>query len=638
MTHHALVTTEEGLAGLIATLRDARRVALDTETYPTDDSNSALDPRRGKVRLISVAVRGAGGVVDVAKVNPSPLLDALRGKTLVAHNAIFDLSFLKNRFGYEHDGPVADTQMFDAVLYYADGPRKSKGNWRGFPKDEIYRRPLKDVVRDYLGVELDKEEQDSDFGREKLTEAQVRYALKDAEILLPLLQEMLRRLRALGLQEVANLEARVTPALASCQNNGFAIDVAGWREQALGAEEEAVRLAAECDALAPPSLDGAARAGWKWGSPKDVGEALELLGARLPKNQKGNRKTDEATLAAISSPEEAAGLAEAVLKLRAARKRSSTWGSGWLAPPKKRPAGKKFDKGHMFVVDGRVRGSFGQVVKTGRMSCSQPNLQNIPPELRHHFVALPGRKLLIADYRHIELVPAAVVSGEERMLDALRRGVDVHSLTARGMLEAAPSRKGQPVSEEEIAKFRPLAKLVAFAILYGSTARGLAKSLTEKYGVPCSVWRAQELIDVFFGLYPNLSRWHRDETAKANAGDDLTRTLSGRLRLLDVEFYRGCWRAKPSVRLNTPIQGSAGDGAKHALALTWERRRECPGDPKVVNLVHDEIVVEIDQGRAEAGKAWLESCMVDGMREVVGHDVPVSVEMIVADNWAGKGS
>ncbi len=624
---------------MIATLRDARRVALDTETYPIDDSNSALDPRRGKVRLISVAaVGGVRGVVDAVKVNPSPLLDALRCKTLVAHNAVFDLSFLKNRFGYEHDGQVVDTQVFDAVLYYADGPRKTKGNWKGFPKDEIYRRSLKDVVQDYLGVELDKEEQGSDFGREELTEAQIRYAWKDAEILLPLLEEMMRRLRALGLARVANLEARVTPALAYCQNNGFAIDLAGWREQALAAEEKATRLAAVCDTLAPPMPGGSARTGWNWGSPKDVGEALEMLGARLPKNRQGSRKTDETTLKAISSPEAAVGLAEAVLKLRAVRKRASTWGSDWFDPPKKRPAGKKFDKGHQFVVDGRVRGSFGQVVKTGRMSCSQPNLQNIPPELRRHFVAPPGRKLLIADYRHIELVPAAVVSGEGKMLEAFRRGIDVHSLTARGILEAVPSREARPVGEEEIAEFRPLAKLVAFAILYGSTARGLAKSLTEKYGVPCSVWRAQELIDVFFGLYPNLASWHEDEVAKANAGDDLTRTLYGRLRLLDVELQRGRWRAKPSVRLNTPIQGSAGDGAKHALALTWERRRECPGDPKAVNLVHDEIVMEINEGHAEAGEEWLEGCMVDGMREVVGRAVPVSVEMIVADNWAGEES
>ena len=83
MIRHVLVATEKKLADLVASLRDARRVALDTETYPIDDSNSALDPRRGRVRLISVAaVGGVGGVVDVAKVDPFPLLDALRGKTL----------------------------------------------------------------------------------------------------------------------------------------------------------------------------------------------------------------------------------------------------------------------------------------------------------------------------------------------------------------------------------------------------------------------------------------------------------------------------------------------------------------------------------------------------------------------------
>jgi DNA polymerase I-like protein with 3'-5' exonuclease and polymerase domains len=90
------------------------------------------------------------------------------------------------------------------------------------------------------------------------------------------------------------------------------------------------------------------------------------------------------------------------------------------------------------------------------------------------------------------------------------------------------------------------------------------------------------------------------------------------------------------LRLNTPIQGSAGDGFKYAAALLWERRRDCPGDPKVVNLVHDEVVVEIDGNKAEEGKGWLERCMLDGMAEVLGPDAPVSVEVSVPDNWAEK--
>src|SRR3712207_3561830 len=163
----------------------------------------------------------------------------------------------------------------------------------------------------------------------------------------------------------------------------------------------------------------------------------------MPRHPTGNYKTDNAALKGITSPEPAVRLARAVLRYREAKKRASTWGTGWFEPPKKEPRGTKFDKSRQIVVDGRVFSSFLQVVKTGRMSSSQPNLQNIPPELRRYFVAPPGRKLLIADYKQIELVTAAVVAGEEKLLKGFRRGDDIHSLTARALVEAGPNREGQ---------------------------------------------------------------------------------------------------------------------------------------------------------------------------------------------------
>jgi DNA polymerase I len=144
------------------------------------------------------------------------------------------------------------------------------------------------------------------------------------------------------------------------------------------------------------------------------------------------------------------------------------------------------------------------------------------------------------------------------------------------------------------------------------------------------------MIDRFLDTYPALKRWYLEERRKANAGDDRTRTLSGRLRLLDIGHRFGKWRSQYQQRLNTPIQGSAGDGFKYAAALLWERRRGCPGNPKVVNLVHDEIVAEVDAGDAEAAKGWLERCMLDGMAEVLGPDAPVSVEISVSDDWSEK--
>jgi len=628
---YALITESDALSDLVVVLEDVREVAFDVETYPLDDSNTALDPRRGRVRLISVAAEGSiGGVVDVTKVHPGPLLEVIKNKTLIAHNGKFELSFLKNRFGYEHDGPVVDTTILDRILYYAAGPRKRLPGWLGFPNDEHRRRSLKDVAADFIGAELDKEEQTSDFGLEDLTDAQVRYSLHDAEILIPLKDAMMERLRDLGLEKVAELEARFLPALAYCENNGFALDTVGWREQALRAKAEAERLWAHCDALSPPGPNWKGQKGWNWRSAKQIGEVFKLLGVSLPKTDKGNDKTDESTLKGVTSPEKAVSLAETLLRLREQNKRAS-WGREWLDLPKWK--GKRFDKDHQFVVNGRVHASFGQVIKTGRMRCSKPNLQGLPPEFRRYFVAPPGRKLIVADYKNIELVLAGVVAGENNLLEAFRRGEDVHSLTARGMLESDPKRAGRLATDEEIKEFRPVAKLVSFSILYGSGAKGLAEGMTNRVGVPTTKEDAQALMGNFFQAYPRLKSWYVKEHAKAKAGDDRTRTLTGRMRLLDKEYRFGRWCVKPQLRLNTPIQGSAGDGLKYAVIFAWERRQECPGDPKVVNLVHDEIVVEIDGEHAKAGRAWLERCMIGGMAEVAGPDVPTSVEIVVADAW-----
>ena len=127
--------------------------------------------------------------------------------------------------------------------------------------------------------------------------------------------------------------------------------------------------------------------------------------------------------------------------------------------------------------------------------------------------------------------------------------------------------------------------MVSFGILYGISAQGLAWRIGNAFGVSTSKEEAQGMIDSFLATYPALKQWYLEERRKANAGDDRTRTLSGRLRLLDIEHrFRG-WRSQYQLRLNTPIQGSAGDGFKYAAALLWERRRNCPGNPKVVNLV-----------------------------------------------------
>jgi DNA polymerase I len=323
---------------------------------------------------------------------------------------------------------------------------------------------------------------------------------------------MSARAKELGLERTIDLESRVTPALASYESNGFALDTGGWREQAHRATEEEVRLKAECDALAPPLPEDARWKEWGW-SPSNhrkVGKALELLGAEVEKNPKtGNYKTGEEKLKKIDSPPEAARLGEAILQYRRAAKDASTWGMGWLNLPKKPARGKKFDKSHQFIISDRVYTSFNQVVKTGRMSSEQPNFQNIPPELRRYFIATLGRKLLIADYEQIEFATVAIIAGEERMLEAFRRGEDIHLSNSRKILECDPCREGRPVTDAEVKAFRPKAKTVGFGVIYGMTTYGLARRLSDRFGASTTEEQAQTLIDRLFEGYPTLGEWYQ---------------------------------------------------------------------------------------------------------------------------------
>jgi hypothetical protein len=187
------VGNRQELEALVTSISPHQEVAIDVETYPIDEHNTALDPRRGKVRVISVAAgENVVGIIDTRAVDPRPLLDSLADKTLVAFNAQFDLSFIRRQFGYEHFGPIADPGVLDVVLKFAGKAGeceryKDKGRTNlGFDPSRKHFRSLKDVVAEYLPEDIEKQEQASDWGSE-LTKEQVEYAAKDATILLTLI-------------------------------------------------------------------------------------------------------------------------------------------------------------------------------------------------------------------------------------------------------------------------------------------------------------------------------------------------------------------------------------------------------------------------------------------------------------------
>jgi DNA polymerase I len=378
---------------------------------------------------------------------------------------------------------------------------------------------------------------------------------------------------------------------------GVPIDANGWREHAQMTEAAAARREDELKALAPENPDGKV---WNFGSPQQVRKAATLLGINLP-------DTRDETLALYANKHE---FIATLRDYRKASKLASTYGAAWLE--------------NGYHRDSRIYASWRQLrAATGRMACDHPNLQNIPRSgpLRSYIRAPQGRVFVIADYSQIELRIAAKISGDQEMLSAYAEGRDLHALTAQNLT----GRK--EVSKDD----RKLAKAVNFGLLYGMGANGLRTYALRSYGVAMSSEEAALSRRRFFETYPGLKKWHDRERRAWRHGNTETRTLTGRRRT-NVE--------KLTDRLNAPVQGTAADGLKLALALLWERRGECPGAVSVL-VCHDEVVVECDTEQAAAAKAWLGGAMIEGMDAVlnnVGEEhVPVEVESRIARSWGEGG-
>jgi DNA polymerase-1 len=272
--------------------------------------------------------------------------------------------------------------------------------------------------------------------------------------------------------------------------------------------------------------------------------------------------------------------------------------------------------------DGRVHARWHQTGNVaGRSSCDHPNLQQIPrdPRFRRCFCAPEGQVIIKADYSAIHLRIAAKIANDEVMLSAFKAGKDLHRITAASLL----SKPESDVTRQD----RQLAKAVAFGLLYGMGAKGLRDYARQSYGVEMTTDEAKQHREKFFETYKGLAFWHRKtQRQKASQVGTETRTLAGRRRLID--------KKTPIMhRLNSPVLGTEGDGAKRALALLWERRADAPFAFPIA-FIHDEIVVEALAADADAVASWLRQAMIDGIGPLID-PVPCEVEVVIARTWGG---
>ncbi len=573
---YRLVANPEEFSGAIAPYLQVGVLAIDTET-------TGLDPHTDQIRLIQIAVPDLPVlVIDVFEVPNA--LDELKplfsnDAVKVFQNAKFDLKFLTIA-GVKTEGRIFDT-MLAAQLLQAGLQKAAR---------------LDIIVKAYLGEELAKEEQLSDWAAESLTKSQVQYAANDAAILLPLRDVLKKQLIKAELVEVATLEFDCIPALVEMELAGILLDQGQWKDYCQVIEENI----SEYRAILMDRFKGIKT---DTGDPINLNSTQQLQRALAEIGINVNSTSKDTLTPLVDSP--------AVADLLAYKK----WQS------QKSKYGNKISQA-VNLVTGRIHADYHQLgADTGRLSCSNPPLQQIPKsvEVRQCFIPESNCKFVIADYSQIELRVAAQISGDERMIQAYRKGKDLHKLTASLVTETPL----EEVTDED----RHRAKAVNFGLLFAMGTAGLQDYAKNAYGIDMGSEEASEFREKFFQSYSGFAKWYQGN--QNNRAREL-RTLSGRRRLCN-----GRQAASLPQALNTPIQGTAADIAKTALG---KLPRVLDGtEAKVVGFIHDEFIVETPEEIAKKVQAIVVETMEKAGQQYL-MDVPVVVEAIIADSWADKQS
>ncbi|HEY6188372.1 MAG TPA: DNA polymerase, partial [Pyrinomonadaceae bacterium] len=556
ISDYKLITTAEELRAEVDSLSSQPVIGFDTET--TD-----LDPYKGRLRLIQLSAPDGVRVIDLYRFSDDDpkqgavleplrqLLSAAR-PVKIAHNAKFDAKWTRHTLGVEIGG------LFDTLLA---SQLVSAG-------DQEERHGLEAVAARYLDERVDKAERLSDWSGE-LSEAQLEYAARDAFILLPLRERLIERLKAEALLRCAQLEFECVLPVAGIELAGIYLDQHRWREQLVAVERRRATLANELqDMLAEESAQGSlfggpTRMDINLDSHVQLTKALKRLGIPVPDS---TRNWKLQPLAA-----EYPAIAK-LLEYRTVQKALTSYGENILE--------------EINTVTGRIHANFHQIgAPTGRFACTNPNVQQVPHaiEYRRCFRAPEGRKLVISDFSQIELRILADFTGDQGFVDAFNSGADLHRVTAAQVFNVPLEQ----VNKEQ----RDFAKRLNFGVVYGIGAQRFAMmtglSLTD----------SEDLLRRYFSTYRQLDAWLRDAANRA-LRERMARTASGRLARFrfDPEDRQAASLAQRNGK-NTPVQGSSADILKRALRLLHDKLRGTTAC--IVNIVHDEIVVEADAAQAQ---------------------------------------
>jgi len=590
MTNYELIRTADELRKAVEIIEKQPVIGLDTET--TD-----LDPYTSRLRLIQLAIPDRVYIIDFDRFSdgdtrrsdalaPLRRLLAAPRPIKIAHNAKFDAKFIKHNLGVDLGG------LFDTLL-------ASQLVGAG---DIEERHGLETVAGRYLNELVDKTERLSNWNLE-LTAAQLEYAARDAAVLLPLREKLIERLKAESLVRVAQLEFECVMPVVDIELAGFFMHKDRWLEQLGIVEKRRIELAEQLQqVLAEESSQGSLFGGPQredinLDSQQQLTKALNRLGIPVPESTRNWK------LQPLAAQYPVIGT---LLEYRTVQKALTSYGTNMIDM--------------INPVTKRLHADFRQIgAPTGRFACTNPNIQQVPHavEYRRCFSGHPEeRKLIIADYSQIELRILAEFSGDRGFIDAFNSGADLHRVTAAQVFNASLDA----VTKEQ----RDFAKRLNFGVVYGIGAQRFALM------TGLSVSEAENVLRRYFTTYRELDTYLRDAANRA-VSERQARTGSGRLvRFRYDENDRQQISMTQRNGKNTPIQGTSADILKRALRLLKDELAN--SNAQIVNIIHDEIVVEADADEAPAIAEKVERVMCAAGQEYL-KTVPVKVETEIATEW-----
>ncbi|MBD0402666.1 DNA polymerase I [Flammeovirga sp. EKP202] len=589
--NYRMIDSEERYAELINYLSKQKEFAFDTET-------SSLDALEAQIVGMSFSAQK-----DEAYYVPVPLEKEEADKVLAHFQPLFEnKEILKIGQNLKYDLQVMDTAgvkvqgpFFDTMLaHYLIEPDKRHGM---DSLSETYLNYIPVSIETVLGKKGKKQKNMKDLPASEIYE----YACEDADVTLQLKEKFLPILEEKGLKELfENLEMPLLETLKDMEKEGVNLDVPSLELYSIQIGKEVEQLEKDIYALAGEEFTIS--------SPKQLGvilfEKMKLVD-KPKKTKTGQYATGEEILQGLKQHE----IVEKILDFRQLAKLKSTYVD---ALPK------------LIKADGRVHTTYNQAVAaTGRLSSTDPNLQNIPiktsrgREIRKAFVARDENYTFVAaDYSQVELRIMAAFSKDEEMLNAFKDGRDIHTATAAKVFK---------VDEKDVEpEMRRRAKTANFGIIYGVSAFGLSQQLNIARS------EAKELIDNYFVEFPAIKKYMDDVIAKAR-DNEYVETLMGRRRYLrDINSRNFTVRGMAERNaINAPIQGTAADIIKKAMIEIQEWMNAQDLKSKMILQVHDELIFDVHNDELEL----MTSKIKEMMENAYDIGVPLEVEVGKGINW-----